>query len=145
MINLENKSVLNAQITELYENSDMEPIAIAEALGLEEESVKMVLISNSGKFRKNAKENEKLFSDDDFNLAKQRMAQLIWSDKDNVAYRASKFILYENLGRNDVKTMKLLNVNVNFINDQMRQAKEAISKGKEKIIDIPSEIKHLSE
>ncbi len=139
------KQMLNAQIVELYESSDMEPIAIAEALGLEEESVKMVLVSSSNKFRKNAKENPKLFSDDEFTLAKQRMAQLIWSEKDNIAYKASKFILYENLGRNDVATMKLLNVNVNLINKQMFAAKKAIENGKNKIIDIPVEVKHLAD
>ncbi len=137
--------MLNCQIVELYENSDLEPIAIAEALNLEEESVKMVLISNSSKFRKNSKKNSLLFTDDDFQMAKARMSQLIWSEKDNVSYKAAKFVLYENLGRNDIQTMKLLNVNVNLINTQMKQAKEAIEKGKNKIIDVPSEIKHLSE
>ena len=139
------KEMLNCQIVELYENSDMEPITIAEALGLEEESVKMVLIGSSSKFRKEAKNNSKLFSDDDFNLAKQRMAQLLWADNEGVALRASKFIINENLGRNDVATMKMLNVNVNLINAQMVAAKEAINKGKNKIIDIPEEVKHLNQ
>ena len=144
-MNTLDSKMLNAQITELYESSEMEPIAIAEALGLEEESVKMVLISSSSKFRKEAKNNSKLFSSDDFQLAKQRMAQLIYSEKDNVSYKASKFVIYENLGRNDVQTMKLLNVNVNLINTQMAAAKKAIENGKNKIIDVPSEVKHLAE
>ena len=139
------RDMLNAQIVELYENNDMEPIAIAEALELEEESVKMVLISNSSKFRKEAKANSKLFSDSDFEMAKQRMSQLIYSEKDNVSYKAAKFVLYENLGRNDVQTMKLLNVNVNLINNQMKAAKVAIENGKNKVIDIPSEVSHLAD
>ena len=137
--------MLNAQIVELYENNDMEPIAIAEALELEEESVKMVLISSSSKFRKEVKNNKGLFSDDEFTLAKQRMAQLLYSEKDNVSYKAAKFILYENLGRNDVQTMKLLNVNVSLINTQMKAAKVAIENGKNKVIEIPSEVSHLAE
>ncbi len=145
METLLDKKMLNCQIVELYENSDLEPIAIAESLGLEEESVKMVLISNSSKFRKDAKKNPTLFSADEFEMAKQRVAQLIWSDRDNVAFKAAKFILYENLGRNDVQTMKLLNVNVNLINEQMSAAKKAIEAGKNKVIDIPAEVKHLSE
>src|SRR5438552_6917279 len=104
----------------------MEPIAIAEALGLDENSVKMVLISSSSKFRKEAKENKTLFSTDDFNLAKQKMAGLIFSDHDNVAFRASRFIINENLGRNDIQQVKLLNINVNLLNDQLVNMKKAI-------------------
>lgn len=145
MIDISKEKMLNTQIVELYENSDLEPIAIAESLGLEEESVKMVLISNSSKFRKEARKDKTLFTSDEFELAKQRMAQLIWSEKDNVAYRASKFILYENLGRNDAQTLKNLNINVNLINDQMAAAKKAIEAGKNKVIDIPAEVSHLAE
>ncbi|HEX9232444.1 MAG TPA: hypothetical protein VF849_00055 [Blattabacteriaceae bacterium] len=140
-----NKEMLNAQITELYEQSDMEPIQIAEALGLEEESVKMVLISSSSKFRKDSKKNPSLFTDDEFAMAKARMSSLVWSEKDNVSYKAAKFILYENLGRNNTQSLKMLNINVNLINDQMLAAKKAIEQGKNKIIDIPTEVKHLSE
>ena len=142
---LSDKQMLNAQITELYEQSDMEPIQIAEALGLDETSVKTVLISSSSKFRKNAKNDKSLFSDDDFNLAKQRMAQLIWAENEGVALRASKFIINENLGRHNIQTMKLLNVNVSLINNQMSAAKKAIENGKSKVIDIPSEVSHLAE
>lgn len=137
--------MLNTQIKELYENGDMEPIAIAEALSLDEHSVKMVLISSSTKFRAKAKKNKALFSDDDFSMAKQRMAQLIFAEHENVAFRASKFILNENMGRNDVRNIQNLNVNVNILNEQLINAKKAIENGKNKIIDIPSEVKHLSE
>jgi len=145
MNNILETKMLNAQIVELYENSDMEPIAIAEALNLEEESVKTILISSSSKFRKAYKENKNLFTDDEFILAKQRIAQLIWSDRDNVAFRAAKFIVNENLGRNSVKNIQNLNINVSLINDQMRMAKKAIQEGKDKVIEVPSEISHLAE
>src|SRR6266699_3619749 len=105
-------SMLNCQIRELYETGNMEPIQIAEALSLDENSVKMVLISSSSKFRKEVKENKTLFSTEDFNLARQKMAGLIFSELDNVAFRASRFIINENLGRNDIQQMKLLNINV---------------------------------
>lgn len=137
--------MLNAQIKELYENGDMEPIQIAEVLQLDENSVKMVLLGSSTKFRKAAKENKGLFTDDDFTQAKQKMAGLLYSEHDNVSFRAAKFILNENMGRHDIRNVQNLNINVNILNEQILNAKKAIEKGKNKIIDVPSEIAHLKE
>lgn len=137
--------MLNAQVKELYENGGMDTISIAEALSLDEHSVKMVLISSSHKFRTEAKKNKTLFTDSDLDLAKSKMVGLICSEHDNVAFRASKFIINENLGRNDIQQVKNMNINVNLLNDQLLNMKKAIQNGKEKIIEVPSEVAHLSE
>ncbi len=139
------KNMLNCQIKELYENGDMDPIQIAEVLSLNEQDVKMVLISSSSKFRGKAKKNKSLFSEDDFAFAKNKMVGLIYSDHDNVAFRAAKFVINENSGRHDVQHLQTMNINVNLLNDQLLNMKKAIQNGKDKVIDIPSEVSHLAE
>ncbi len=137
--------MLNQQIKQLYETGEMEPLQIADVLSLDEHSVKMVLISSSPKFRKQAKKNKSLFTDSDMDMAKQKMVGLIYSEHDNVSFRAAKFIINENSGRHDIKNVQNLNVNINLLNDQLVNAKKAIENGKNKIIDIPSEVSHLAE
>ena len=56
--------MLNVQIKELYDKSDMQPDQIAEALSVDEHSVKMVLMGSSSKFRNEVKKNPSLFSAD---------------------------------------------------------------------------------
>ena len=142
---IKEKNMLNAQILELYENGEMDTISIAEVLSLDEQMVKMVLISSSPKFRSNAKKHKGLFTEDDFEYAKRRMVGLIYSEHDNVSFRAAKFVINENSGRHDVKHIQNLNVNINLLNEQMQNAKKALENGKNKIIEIPAEIEHLSE
>jgi len=137
--------MLNVQIKELYDKSDMQPDQIAEALSVDEHSVKMVLMGSSSKFRNEVKKNPSLFTQDEFDMAKQRITSLVFAENENVAFRAAKFVINENKGRHDLQHVKNLNVNVTLLNDQLVNMKKAIEKGKAKVIDIPAEIEHLAD
>lgn len=137
--------MLNAQVKELYETGNLDPIQIAEVLSLDEHSVKMVLISNSSAFRKAMKADKTLFTSSDLAKAKDRMSELMYSESDGVSFRASKFVINEAKGRHDVRSIQNVNINVNILNEQIANAKKAIDNAKNKIIDIPAEVSHLAE
>lgn len=134
------------QIVNLFEEEHLTINEIAQVLDVEPEAIKFCLATHSSKFQKSLSLNsQKIFSNSDFESATRVMSGLMFSEHDTVRLKAAKFVLNENLGRHDLKNLKSVNINVNLINDQVRKAKEAIRAGREKVIDIPMEVKHLQE
>src|SRR2546430_16252446 len=125
----------NTQIVELYERGDMSIEDIAKEFSLEVEAVKMTLISGSTKYRRALKEEKELFTKSDLEAASQIMSSLLYAENEAVRYRASRFIINEKCGRNDVKELQNVNLNVNLINMQLSKAREAIERGKCKVIE----------
>lgn len=133
------------QIVALFEEEHLKPDEIAQCMSMEEEAVKIALASNSREYNKLAKKNDAFFSNTDMENARMVMSGLLFSEHPILQYRAAKFVINENKGRHDVQQIRGLNINVNILNEQMKKAKEALKSGREKVIDIPSEVKHLSE
>ncbi len=129
------------QCKELYETSGLSVSDIAVELDLEPEAVKTILIQNSQIFNKNLALDKETFTDVDYEAAKEAMKSCLYSEESAVVFRASQFIINEKKGRNDpVKSIKTAgNFNVLIINNQMKRAKEAIAKSKNKrVIDVTS-------
>lgn len=125
----------NHQIISLYEQG-LEIETIAQLAQLEVETIKLLLISESSKYRKEVKEGKASFGDEDMEAAVSTMSSIMkHAENEGVRFRAAKFIYNEKLGRNNLNDLKNLNVNVNMINIQMEKAKEALRRGKEKIIE----------
>ena len=129
-----------AQITSLYEQG-VSVEDISSELDLEIEAVKTALAQHSSKYRQNLKQNEEVFSDQDFELARDALKSCLYSEEDSTRFRAARFIINERKGRNDlVKNLQQIgSMNILIINRQMLKAKQALEKSKSEIIDIPSE------
>lgn len=132
------------QIVALYEESGLSVEEISEAASLEIEAVKLALASKSKAFAKEYQKNEDIFSKDEFDAAKLIMGNLLYADNESVRFRAAKFIVNEKLGRNDIKELNNVSLNVTNINLQLKKAKEAIEKGRNKIIEISPNLKELA-
>jgi hypothetical protein len=121
----------NIQIKELYEKQNMAPEQIAEALGLEVDSVKFTLASASGKYRR-AIDGDKTFEQTVMAEAVSVIGELLYdTDNPNIRLKAAKFVINENKGRHDVDAVKNLNINVNVFNMQLKQAREQLKRAKE--------------
>ena len=138
----------NNTIVESYESLGMTPDEIATDQLWEVESVKLVLLQHSPLYRErlavngsekyNENSTRETFNKEEELLARDVIVRLAGSSEfDAIAFRAARFIIDERKGRNDIQTMKTLNLNVTLINQRMRQAKQALARAKEqKIIDI---------
>jgi hypothetical protein len=137
----------NQQIIELYEASEGLSIdEIASELQLDSRAIKLILASGSSVYRAKLASQTEEFSKDDRDAAKEVLKHLMYNaENETVKLRAATRIYDESLNRNDVKGLKNLNVNVNLINMQIKQAEEAIKKAKTKTIDIDERHKHLAE
>lgn len=142
----------NHQLVQMYEQLKLNPAEIAEALGLDTGAVILALSSSSVQFRADRSKEQhgesvnsttlsktELFHIDDVREAASTITSLMkYSDEDNVRMRASKFIINESAGRHDVRAVNNLNINVNYINDQMKRAREAKQAAREKVIEAPA-------
>jgi hypothetical protein len=141
----------NVAIVKLYEEDNLPVEDIALAYGLTKEQVELALAQGSVKFRAAVKKDPTLFSDSTFNIAAQTMEQALYAEHPdgtidyNTRVRAAKFIINEHKGRHDIKAVQGLNINVSNFNVQLKNAMEALVKGKQKVIDIPAEAKQLIE
>jgi len=122
--------MISEAIKALYENDNLSPEQICEALGDEMciESVKISLLQNSAKYRQDIKtpENNKDFTDDELETAKITMARCMNAEDEHLAFKAAKFVFNERKGRHNVRSLlKNVNLNVNLINVQMQKAREA--------------------
>lgn len=144
-------SAINSQIITLYESDNMTIEDIAIGLQLEKEQVELALAQGSVKYRKDVKENPELFSKSTLELARMKMEECLQAETEDgrpdyhVIYRASKFVINEAKGRHDIKAVQNLHINVGSLTMQVKNAKEALKRAKEKVIDIPMEAKQLLE
>lgn len=126
------------QIVTLYEDLGVKPPEIAEALECELGAVELVLAQSSAKYRASkaiaqtgsnsnkAIGQTRLFDDEQAaEAARVLLQQMQYSEDEHIRQKAARFVIDEVKGRNDVKNIRHLTLNVNSINDQMRRAREA--------------------
>ena len=139
----------NHQVVTMYEELRCTPEEIAHGLDLDLQAVILTLATNSKKYRLDKTKEQKgedakvvtgdvvLYQSDEVNEAAEVIASLMrHSEDEHVRMRAATFVINESKGRHDVKTVKNLNINVNFINEQMRRAREAKERARNKVIDV---------
>lgn len=138
----------NAQIVALYEDI-AEPMSVADickATDLDEVTVKMALAQGSPKYNKELQNNAEEFNATDKDMAKMVLKQLmLTAETPNVRFRAARLIFDEAKGRNDLKGVKNVNVNVTLIKQMMDEVKMAAEKAVNKTIDIPAQFEHMKQ
>lgn len=99
----------------------------------------MALLQYSTKYRqilqqdaKEGGEASKTFQTEDYEAAKRVMSSLLGSRDENVALRASKFIINEHKGRHDIAAAQGININVHEFNRVLQQARLAVNFAKRK-------------
>lgn len=125
-------------ILEAYETLGLSVSDISEQNGLEPDSVKAVLYQFSRKYRDSLKDTisasckenkdylKESFGRDSYSAAKEAIAGLLYTaDCDAVRFRAAKFVIDEEKGRNDMKALQGVNINVGLINEQILKARAA--------------------
>jgi hypothetical protein len=132
------------QLVTLYdENTDVTTQMLADNFGYELEAVKMILASGSTRYRKEMRKDETTFSEDDFDIAKRTMVNLMKeSEVDAVKYRAATFVINEHLGRNKLENAKNLGGNINVINIHVQKAREALARSKGIVTEV-TDVKEL--
>lgn len=103
---------------------------VAESEGeYEVESVKAVLAQYSRKYRdalKGDSRNRLDFTDDEAEMAKQAIADIMQSTEDDyLKFRTAKYMLDDKKGRLDAANMKNVNIDIMTFNIHIKQAKEA--------------------
>lgn len=109
-----------------YEVCDMSPEEIAEAEGLDLETVKITLKHHSMKYRKDVKQGRtEDVSEDEYEQILTAYKELaLYSDSDFVKERALRQLMNEKKGRNDPKSRgQHLRINVLQVNNLIRQAR----------------------
>jgi hypothetical protein len=132
------------QLVTLYdENTDVTTQMLADNFGYELEAVKMILASGSTRYRKEMRKDDTVFSEDDYDIAKRTMVNLMKeSEVDAVKYRAATFVINEHLGRNKMENAKNLGGNINVINIHVQKAREALARSKG-IVQEVTDVKEL--
>lgn len=132
------------QLVTLYdENTDVTTQMLSDNFGYELEAVKMILASGSTRYRKEMRKDETVFSEDDYDIAKRTMVNLMKeSEVDAVKYRAATFVINEHLGRNKMENAKNLGGNINVINIHVQKAREALARSKG-IVQEVTDVKEL--
>lgn len=112
----------------------MTPEEISQEFGYELMAVKAALLQCSAPFRKEAKKDAAVFSDEEAEEMKSILLNLArYSDDENLQFKAAKYIRDDHKGRLDIaKTMPGLNISVIAFNEQMKKAYAAINRGTNK-------------
>lgn len=132
----------NLQIVNAYEELGLSTEEIAAALDYPLASVKMVLASESSKYRIASQRNDAdTFTDQDKEEAKLVMLSLMRSsDADAVRYRSARYVLDDKAGRLDVNKLAGTNISISIINERLAEARKAIELAKEKpIVNVESQ------
>lgn len=141
-------------IVSLFEDQGWSPDAIAVDQDVEVESVKICLSQHSSLYRSLtekpldekttspellALKEQSTFRDGEKKEAAQIVADLArCSDNDSVRLRAAKLILEHDTKHNG-KNIKNLNIGVIMFNDQLKRAREAKERARQKTIEIRPE------
>lgn len=138
----------NAQIVALYDHPT-EPMSVEEicnATELDEVTVKTALLQGSAKYNNALRTSNEEFSDQDKEMAKMVMKQLmLTSESPQVKARMAKYIYEEKKGRNDIKGLRNVNINVSLFNQTIQQVEKAVKHAAHKTIDIDPRHVHLKE
>lgn len=132
------------QIIKLYEDADgLTPEEICLACpGLEIEAVKSALLNGSRIYRERLKAKKEFITEDEHDLIKQGLMALAFSaENEHVKFRTLKYLHEEKTGRNDVRALTGVNINMNSLNVQLEEIKrlrEESLKPKQ-IIDVEPE------
>jgi len=133
-----------------YEDLQMSVEDISQDLGLEKEAVRMSLAQHSAQYRtelRSGKGEEKaLFEDFVMSKAKRVMGQLLECEDSGTQFRAAKFIIDENTGRNNAAVRGLaatrqLGISVTELNEALLRARR--QRLQSRAVDI-QEVKQLS-
>lgn len=115
-----------------YEDLQMSVEDIALDLNLDQAAVRLSLAQNSSSYRVELRsgkgEEKQLFEEMVMMRAKRVMGELLTSDDSQTQFRAAKFIIDENTGRNNAAVRGLaatrqLGISVNELNDALRRAR----------------------
>ena len=123
----------NTQIISLYDsNSDITIDAVAQAFGMETESVKLVLLAGSQRYKKEVNEKPELFSQADEDIARATLRELCYAENEGVRAKVALAIIDERKGRRDVtKAAKTVGtVNINLFNTFLQQGRERLKEVK---------------
>ena len=115
-----------------FEDLQMSVEDIALDLNLDQAAVRLSLAQNSSSYRVELRsgkgEEKQLFEEMVMMRAKRVMGELLTSDDSQTQFRAAKFIIDENTGRNNAAVRGLaatrqLGISVNELNDALRRAR----------------------
>ena len=130
------------QIARLYDSG----LTVEEIQGQFEEysleAIKISLAAHSAKFRRDVKKGDETFDENIVDAAKAAMGRLVFSQDENMVYKASKFVINEAKGRHDEINVKGANagININVINLELRKAREGIDRKKAKTAPAQEQI-----
>lgn len=131
-------------IVTAYEVCNMSPDEIAEAEGLELEVVKLALKQNSRIFNAGIKGGqEEDITDAEYKQILGKYKELaLYSESDFVRERASRQLINEKKGRNDLKKSQrsLLRTNILMVNNMIVQARQSKQSVKLPTIDVELEL-----
>lgn len=145
------------QAVTLYEQCSLSVEDISRALSMPVEAVKVTLMNYSTEYRKAMRETqalvknnnpgsptlaENIVSDDEFDAIRRGLLRIALNDDlisegNPTAARTLKFLYNEKMGRNNVKSLGNLKMNINLISQGILQAREAVQKS---LIDIESDV-----
>ena len=116
-------------VKNLYEKNGLTPEEIAEDLKMSLEAVKLILLSCSGKYRKQVAKDQ----EEDINLEMKdllvNIARTQAIENPSVAVKAASFILdYTQGKKRAASNLSHLEVNFNVINERLQRAKEIASR-----------------
>jgi hypothetical protein len=142
------------QIVTAYEVAQMEVAEIGEEFDIPIEAVKLCLLQNSRAYYSSVKESSsgdgvceelvgvsntnepELFDAQDMNAARDAIRSLVYSEIDNVRLKASKFIIDEKKGRNDLKAVRDIGISVGILAERFKQARKAMERVSSPIINV---------
>ena len=136
-----------------YEDLQMSVRDIALDLNLDQAAVRLSLAQNSSEYRVELRsgrgEEKQLFEEMVMMRAKRVMGELLTSDDSQTQFRAAKFIIDENTGRNNAAVRGLaatrqLGLSVNELNDALRRARQQRVRHVQEV-DIQGEISESQE
>lgn len=131
------------QLAALYE-SGMSVEELSQAFGYEPTAIKVTLERTSKLFRERVADSSEVFSKDEYDTARQVLARLmVTSDSDQVKFRAAKLVMFEKLGRNDQKGLRSVNLNINVLNQHIREVEEAEKRALTKTVEVDPRHAHL--
>ena len=135
--------MVEEQLVSLYEGG-MSVDELTAAFGYETAAVKLALQKGSRVYRERVANDQEVFSKDEYDTARQVLTRLmVTSDSDQVKFRAAKLVMFEKLGRNDQKGLRSVNLNINVLNQHIREVEAAEKRALEKQVTIDPRHEHL--
>jgi len=142
----------NQQIVIAFEELNLQPEEISTEFGYELAAVKSILMQCSSLYRKacgqeTAGECKYNYSDEEAVMARDVIVNTArYADDENLKFKAAVHIISDKKGRLDiVKEMPKIHLSINQFNLDLKKALASKNRGREKVINIPSEVKKVLE